>query len=284
MGRAVAGTAVVAALAVAAVLMLTRPWLPSAPASDQTAAGDRTAASPDPTSTTAVGADGTEAVVMGQPEEIDEGVVVPIVLRSVPGIDLADDDTVLEIAAQIDAQAPPGGIEIVADERVSVDTDARGRATIALPELATRAAMIDGGIDMTLHFRASPGNVSVSVALATADTLVGTSRAFDIDDERESLLSRLEADYESGVLTADEAAVYALRSAIEPDYRAPGYEEYDNDDDVRSDSESVGHRERHAQELVYFAVSLYAKVTPETLAELDRLLGGAPLQAGPTTP
>jgi hypothetical protein len=78
--------------------------------------------------------------------------------------------------------------------------------------------------------------------------------------------------------------VYALRSAIEPDYRAPGYQQYSYDgDDVRSDSESVDHPEGDAQELALFAVTLYEKVTPETLAELDRLLAGEPPRAESTT-
>jgi hypothetical protein len=271
----------------AAVLMLTRPWpVRSAQSSDPTATRDRTAASPDLTSTPAAGADRAEAVVMGEPEEIDDDVVVPILLRSVPEIDLADDGTVLRIAAHIDAQAPPGGVEIVAEShRITVDVDGRGRATIPLTELAAPEAIADGEIDMTLHFPATPGSVSVGVTLATADTSVGHSRAFDIEDERESLLSRLEADYEAGVLTADEAAVYALRSAIEPDYyHAPGYDEYYADgDDGRSDPEGVGHPEGEAQELALFALTLYEKVTPETRAELDRLLAGDPPRAEPTT-
>jgi hypothetical protein len=111
---------------------------------------------------------------MGEPEEVDDHVVVPIVLHSVPAIDLADDGTVLRIAAHIDAQAPPGEVEIVAEShRMTVDVGGRGRATIPLTELAAPEAIADGDINMTLLFPAIPGTVSVGVTLATADTLVG---------------------------------------------------------------------------------------------------------------
>lgn len=217
----------------------------------------------------------TDAVTvdLGDPAPLSpaDGFAVPIALRVDPdgGVDPAADlQLILDFA--VDGQPlADAAVEIATADVSNVTTDADGRIQVSASELGTWAQLTStDGVDFSVEFDSPVGQVGLTAQVIvdgdpTTPVSSVATRSFDVESSGESLSDRIMRDYQAGVITVDDAAVYSLRSAVDPGYRADPYLDL-YDDDIPEDP----------QALALFAATVFDEVSNQTRDELEELLTG----------